>query len=56
MFFRFGGDELLALLFGAKPDTTPIVEGRVHQFLKSHKRFSAAIRRASYGKYRSRHL
>ena len=37
--FRFGGDELLALLFGAKPDTTPIVEGRVHQFLKSHKRF-----------------
>ena len=37
--FRFGGDELLALLFGAKPDTTPIVEGRVHQFLKAHERF-----------------
>lgn len=37
--FRFGGDELLALLFGTKPDTTPIVEQRVHQFLGAHKRF-----------------
>ena len=41
--FRFGGDELLALLFGAKPDTTSIVEQRVHQFLETHKRFQQRL-------------
>lgn len=41
--FRFGGDELLALLFGAKPDTSPIVEQRVHQFLETHKRFQQRL-------------
>ncbi len=41
--FRFGGDELLALLFGAKPGTGPIVEQRVHQFLEAHKRFQQRL-------------